>query len=134
MCAQRWTLARVSSQDHPPIAQIPALLDHVQDVGLSAGASQTGEKEDCGPVGRVGIREAVVVVKPIQRDLSSICCLNKLTAEMKGTHNSATCVYLSIILYLYLYVFICLYQSHAYIQVLLLYLIIIHICSLHSNG
>lgn len=74
-------------QDHLPIAQIPALLDHVKDVGLSAGAGQTREKEDCWPGGRAGMREAVIVVKPIQRDLSSICCLNKLTAETSGTRN-----------------------------------------------
>ena len=85
ICAKRWICARVSSQDHPPIAQIPALLDHVQDVGLSACAGQPGEKEDCGPGGRVGMREAVIIVKPIQRDLSSIWCLNKLTAETRGT-------------------------------------------------
>lgn len=106
MRAQRWTSARVSSQDHPPIAQIPALLDHVQDVGLSAGAGQTGEKEDCGPGGGVGMREAVVVVKPIQRDLSSICCLNKLTAETSGTRSSATWVFLNITFCLCLYVFV----------------------------
>lgn len=78
------------SQEHPPIAQIPALLDHVQDVGLSAGAGQPGEKQDCGPGGGVGMREAVVVVKPIQRDLSSICCFNKLTAERRETRNSVS--------------------------------------------
>lgn len=90
MRAQRWSSAKVSGQDHPPITQIPALLDHVQDVGLSAGAGQTGQKQDSGPGGRVRMREAVVVVKPIQRDLSSICCPNKLTAETSGTRNSAT--------------------------------------------
>lgn len=78
-------------QDHLPIAQIPALLDHVQNVGLPAGASQAGEEEDCGPGGRVGMRGAVIVVKPIQRDLSSICCLNKLTAETRGTNQSSGC-------------------------------------------
>lgn len=91
-CAQPWISARVSSQDHPPIAQIPALLDHVQDVGFSTGAGQTGEKEDRGPGGWVGIREAVIVVKPIQRDLSSICCLNKLTAETNRTQLSNVCL------------------------------------------
>lgn len=101
MRAQRWAAASVSGQDHLPIAQIPALLDHVQDVGLSTGAGQTGEKKDRGPCGRVGMGEAAVVVKPIQRDLSSICCLNKLTAETSGTRNSALRIPLSIILYLY---------------------------------
>ncbi len=114
MCAQRWTSARVSGQDHPPIAQIPALLDHVQDVGLSAGAGQTGEEEDCGPGGRVGMRGAVVVVKPIQRDLSSIWRLNKLTAEMSGTRNSATRIFLNIIFSLYLSISI--YLSHSNTQ------------------
>ena len=105
---QRWTSASISGQDHPPIAQISALLDHVQDVGLSAGAGQTGEKQDRRPGGGVGMREAVVVVKPIQRDLSSICCLNKLTAETSGTRNSATG--LNIILHLYLCISI--HSSH----------------------
>lgn len=78
-------------QDHLPIAQIPALLDHVQNVGLPAGAGQAGEEEDCGPGGRVGVRDAVIVVKPIQRDLPSICCLNKLAAETRGTNQSSGC-------------------------------------------
>lgn len=98
-------------QDHPPISQIPALLDHVQNVGLSAGAGQTGKEEDRRPGGRVRMREAVVVVKPIQRDLSSICCLNKLTAERSGTRNSATRIPLNIINYLYLCISI--YLSHS---------------------
>lgn len=74
--------------DHLPVAQIPALLDHVQNVGLSAGAGQTWEKQDRGPGGRIRMREAVVVVKPIQGNLSSICCLNELTAETRGTLRS----------------------------------------------
>ena len=92
--AQHWTYAKLSGQDHPPIAQIPALLDHVQDVGLSASASQTGEEEDCGPGGGVGMSVVVVIVKPVHRYLSSICCLNKLTAEMSETCNSAMWVFL----------------------------------------
>lgn len=95
--AQRWTSAEVSSQDHPPIAQIPALLDHVQNVGLSAGAGQTGEKEDCGSGGRVGVSEVVVIIKPIQRNLSSICRLNKLAAERSGTRNSAVWIITTIV-------------------------------------
>lgn len=78
-------------QDHLPIAQIPALLDHVQNVGLPAGASQARKEEDCRPGGRVGVRDAVIVVKPIQRDLPSICCLNKLTGEKRGTNQSSAC-------------------------------------------
>lgn len=80
-CLSTASYRRESSQDHPPIAQIPALLDHVQNVGLSAGAGQSGKKEDSGPGGGVGMQRTLVVVEPIQRDLSSICCLNKLTAE-----------------------------------------------------
>lgn len=110
--SQRWAAASVSGQDHLPVAQIPALLDHVQDVGLSAGAGQTGEKEDGGPCGRVGVGEAAVVVEPIQRDLSSICCLNKLTAETSGTRNSALRIPLSIILYLCVCVSHCLSHSN----------------------
>lgn len=83
MSVQQWAAASVFGQDHPPITQIPALLDHVQNVGFSAGASQAGEKEHCRPGGRVGISEAAIVVKPIHRYLSSICCLNKLTAEKR---------------------------------------------------
>lgn len=82
------TTALYHGQDHLPVAQVPALLDHVQDVGLSAGAGQTREKQDRGPGGRIRMRDAVVVVKPIQRDLSSICCLNELTAETSGTRHS----------------------------------------------
>lgn len=74
----------------------------MQDVGLSAGAGQTREEEDCGPGGGVGMREAVVVVEPVQRDLSSICCLYELTAEMSETRNSATDGY-----YLLYYVSLC---------------------------
>lgn len=58
----------------------------MQDVGLSAGAGQTREEEDRGPGGRVGMRGAVVVVEPIQRDLPSIRCLDELTAETSDTH------------------------------------------------
>lgn len=112
MCSQHWTTAIVAGQDHLPIAQIPALLDHVQDVGLSAGAGQTREKEDCGPGGRVGMKEAVFIVKPIQRDLSSICCLNKLTAETSGTRNSASRIRLNIILYLYVYLSVSFKHMH----------------------
>lgn len=83
-----WTSARVCNQDHPPITQIAALLNHVQDVGLSAGAGQTREEEDSGPGGGIGMREALVVVKPIHGYLPSICCLNKLAAEMSGTQLS----------------------------------------------
>lgn len=74
-------MCRAPRRAHPPVAQIPALLDHVQDVGLSAGARQTGQQEDRGPRGRVRVRGAVVVVEPIQGDLSSIRSFNKLTAE-----------------------------------------------------
>lgn len=98
-------MASVSGQDHLPIAQIPALLDHVQNVGLPAGAGQTGEKEDRGPGGRVGMRDAVIVVKPIQRDLSSIWCLNKLAVETRGTRKSAMRILLNTVLYLCLYLF-----------------------------
>lgn len=99
--------SKVSCQDHPPITQIPALLDHVQDVGLSAGAGQTGEEEDSGPGGGVGMSEAFVVVKPIQRDLSSICCLNELTAETSQTRNSATRICI------FIYLFICTILTYA---------------------
>ena len=110
LCAEYWTSTRLSSHDHPPIAQIPALLDHVQNVGLAAGAGQTGEKEHRGPGGRVGMSQAVIVIKPIQRDLSSIRCLNKLTAETIGTRNSLSCICVS------MYPFICHIQMHAYTQ------------------
>lgn len=112
MSAQHWTSARVSGQDHPPVAQIATLLDHVQDVGLSAGASQTREKEDSGPGVRIGMREAVVVVKPIHRYLSSICSFNKLTTETSGTRNSAMWVFLKMIFRLYLCVSISLSHLH----------------------
>ena len=113
MRAQHWRSASGPGQDHPPIAQIPALLDHVQDVGLSAGAGQTGEKEDCGPGGRFGMREAVIVVKPIQRDLSSICCLNKLTAETSGTHKAAMRILMNVkFLPVSLCVYLCLSSTY----------------------
>lgn len=105
VCVWRCTRDSVSRQEQLPIAQIPALLDHVQDVGLSAGAGQTREKEDRRPGGRVGMREAVIVVKPVQRDLSSICCLNKLTAGTSGTRKSAQRTPLNIILSASLYIY-----------------------------
>lgn len=75
-------LCSTCNQDHSPITQIPALLHHVEDVGLSAGTGQAWKQQDGGPCGRVGVGGAVIVVKPIQRDLSSIFCSNELTAKM----------------------------------------------------
>lgn len=65
---------------NPPVSKLPALLHHMQDVGLAAGSSQTWQEQDGGAGGRVGVREAVFVIKPVQRYLTSIWCSDELTA------------------------------------------------------
>lgn len=52
----------------------------MQNVGFAACARQSREQKHGGARGLVRVGRAVIIVKPIQRDLASIWCSNELTA------------------------------------------------------